>query len=449
MSKNEKNDTKDNKAIDDLKVMGPESGIDLNNAMAQIESAFLMTYMNEPFLGGVGSNTTKRPDPKVATAYVGVDPKTLEIYMGFNPYWMGSLPQEHRMGVIQHEYYHVCLSHLTGRMPANGQHRRLMNIATDLAINCFIGENKLPDFALMPGKAPKYCSDQDLSDLIKSFPKEQEAEFYFDALLKLVEKKQQGKGPGEEFTFELGNEDGEGTLDGHGHWGDVPEELRDVLRDQIEGLIRNSIQRAEEKGQWGNMPSALQEMFKKLLTREVNWRDIVRQFLGIARTMQRMSTIKRLNKKVPYLFPGSKRKNTARFLFAIDQSGSMSDGEVIKGLSEVFSLSQEAEIDTINFDTEVDESSFKTWKRGKQHPWVRTRCGGTDFECVQRYANDPKNRGKWSGIIIYTDGYAAGMGQIVGAKVLWLITEGGTQAPVRPGDLVVQMKANKKSSTNS
>jgi predicted metal-dependent peptidase len=125
----------------------------------------------------------------------------------------------------------------------------------------------------------------------------------------------------------------------------------------------------------------------------------------------------------------------------------MSDQEVQKGIGELFSLSREAEIDSINFDTEVDEASFKTWSKSKKHPWVRTRCGGTDFECVRRFINKPENKKRWTGVVMFTDGYAAGLGQIIGVRVLWLITESGSMDVIRPGDLVVQMKFPKKITT--
>ena len=75
--------------------------------------------------------------------------------------------------------------------------------------------------------------------------------------------------------------------------------------------------------------------------------------------------------------------------------------------------------------------------------WKRTRNGGTDFDCVQRYLNNPKHRGKYSAVIIFTDGYAPKMGAIVGTKVLWVITESGDASNTRPGDLVAKMGPDK------
>jgi predicted metal-dependent peptidase len=156
--------------------------------------------------------------------------------------------------------------------------------------------------------------------------------------------------------------------------------------------------------------------------------------------------MKKLNRKVPYLFPGVKRGTIANFLFAIDQSGSMSNKEVQVGMGELLSLSKEASIDSINFDTEVDLNSLLTWKHGKDHDWVRTRQGGTDVNCVAKYLSKEGVKNKYSGCIIYTDGYTPDLQAIPRVKVLWLITENGTRNPVRPGDLCVQIKHEKKPS---
>jgi predicted metal-dependent peptidase len=129
----------------------------------------------------------------------------------------------------------------------------------------------------------------------------------------------------------------------------------------------------------------------------------------------------------------------------IDQSGSMADEDIALLYSELEGLAKEVSIDTYNFDVTIDKKSHKSWKRGEKLPAIgRTRCGGTDFQCVADFCNDPENRGKWSGVIILTDGYAPKMGGVNGAKVLWVITETGSMDVVRPGDLAVKMKVEKQ-----
>ena len=66
--------------------------------------------------------------------------------------------------------------------------------------------------------------------------------------------------------------------------------------------------------------------------------------------------------------------------------------------------------------------------------------GGTNFDAVAKFVNSPENAGRWSGICILTDGYAPVMGAVRSAKVLWVITPGGTTGITRPGDLIVQLK---------
>ena len=294
---------------------------------------------------------------------------------------------------------------------------------------------------MFPGRAPK-TDDPKLAELIKSFPKLESADWYMARLEEYAEEngKQNGEG---EYTLEIGNEDGE-TLDGHGGWGDVPEELRDIMREQVRGLIEKGAKNAQQRASWGSIPSEIAAQIEALLKNELDWKAILRMFIGRARSMDRQSTMKRINKRLPYMMPGAKRTTVANVLWAIDQSGSVGDDDVQRGLAEAFACSKEASIDIVNFDTEIDMSSFKTVKNGQNFQWKRTRNGGTGFDCVQRYLNSPKNRGKYTAVILFTDGYAPKMGAVVGTKVMWVITEHGDMGSARPGDLVVKMGKESK-----
>ena len=401
----------------------------------EFEKDFLQVYMHEPFLGGISMEISKFPDPDCGTAYVGIKKDTHELIMGYNPYFFRSLSSTEREGVIIHELYHVVLQHLFERNVTDKNYAGAWNIGTDLAINSIIGYLRLPSMALIPGRTPSKMKQQKLIDFIKNAPALQASEFYFEGVKEILDEMEKG---GEE------SGDGLGTLDDHSGWGDLPDNLKDQIKDKVRGMIQNAVNRADSKNSWGTVPSNMQAEIRKNLTHEVNWRAVIKMFFGTARNMLRISTIKKISRKLPGILPGVKRGTTAKFAFFIDQSGSMGDDDVALAFTEVEGASKETEIDVYNFDTEIDESSHKVWKKGRVFPWGRTRCGGTDFNAVARFVNDQRNFGRWSGICILTDGYAPVLGQIRGAKVLWVITPGGTASICRPGDLVVQLRKETK-----
>lgn len=443
-SKQDNSTTSTDKKIGGFKVRH-EPDPSVNPEEYDMNPAIIETMMTEPFLGRFAMEILKKEDWKVETAYVGVSKESRGIVLGYNPDFMRSLSMKHRVGVIKHEYYHVLFSHLTSRSGSDPKRHQLRNIAADLAINsiiCNSDADNLPDFCLMPGRFPKFCKDKELGNLIQSFPKMETLEWYMSKLEEFAEANGQQDGQGN-YVVQIGDGDGSGeTMDSHGQWGDIPEELQDVIREKINEMIGEGMKNVQKSAQWGSVPTEIQGLIEKMLKHEVDWKTVLRMFAGKARSMDRDATVRRINKKAPYKFPGVRRQEVARLLFCVDQSGSMGDDDVSLGLGEAFACSKEGEIDILNFDTEVDEKSFRTVSKGKVFKWERTRCGGTDFNCVMRFVNNPKNRGKWTGVVIVTDGYADNMGQIIGAKVLWLITPTGTKATVRPGDLVAQMKVN-------
>ena len=245
-----------------------------------------------------------------------------------------------------------------------------------------------------------------------------------------------------EYVIGIGGAEGE-SMDGHPGWGDIPNDIREIINEKIKDIISDGVKRAQMKGNWGSVPSSMQAIIQQLLTSEIDWKSILRFFIGRSRSVDRDSTIKRVNKKAPYIFPGVRRKTVAKLAFFIDQSGSMSDEDVQLAMAAAFECSKETEIDVYNFDTTVDESSHQVWKKGKNVEWHRTRCGGTDFDGVRNFVSKSENRGRWTGIAIVTDGYAPKMSQLIGVKIIWLVTPNGTLDYVREGDLVVKMKEEK------
>lgn len=428
MAASSRGTTTDNKQTETDKYWGQPHFEGEHFSDREFESDFLDVFMHEPFLGGISMGITKFPDPACSTAYVGIRSDALDLMFGYNPYFFRFMTSTERKGVICHEIYHVVLQHLFERNVTDRNYAMAWNIGTDLAINSIIGHAKLPSMALIPGRVPSKMKRQDLIDYIKGVQPLQASEFYFEGVKKILDES------------DGGGEDGEVTLDDHSGWGNLPDHLKDQVKDKVRGMIQDAVNRADSRNSWGTVPANMQAEIRKGLMHEVDWRAILRMFFGRTRSMTRLSTIKKFSRKMPGILPGVKRGTMARFAFFIDQSGSMSDDDVALCFAEVEGASREAEIDVYNFDTEVDEDSHKVWKRGRHFPWSRTRMGGTNFDAVANFVNDSKNMGRWSGICILTDGYAPVMGAVRSAKVLWVITPSGTTGITRPGDLIVQLR---------
>lgn len=416
----------------------------------EFDGVFSHLFFNEPFLGSVSLRITKKADFSCPTAYVAVrrNGHSPELVMGFNPIFFRELRKEQKEGVACHEFYHVVFQHLFGRTvhSVDKNIHRLHNYATDMAINSILGKNRLPEFALMPGVTPKDYDgkplDTHVAKAIGDAPLMESSEYYFKLLREAYKKDQeQDKKNGGDGNIEIQIS----TLDDHDQWGDgdgddIPEELRDEISNKIKEAIEKGVMNADRSNQWGSTPHKIQEEIRKLIAREVDWRSVLRNFIGRVRSSERSSTVKKINKKMPYIFPGVKRKTISKFACFVDQSGSMSDDDIIMLFAELESLNREIEIDVYHFDTEIDVENKMVWKKGQAAPKrLRTRCGGTDFNAIANYCNDPRTP-KYDGVVILTDGYADKMGAIRQAKVLWVITETGTMGTVRPGDLAVQMK---------
>ena len=86
----------------------------------------------------------------------------------------------------------------------------------------------------------------------------------------------------------------------------------------------------------------------------------------------RLSSVYRMNRKYAGIHPGHARDYKPTLNCYIDQSGSMSDEDIILCFGELANLSHRVDIVVYHFDTEVDESSKQTWKKGLANPKARS-----------------------------------------------------------------------------
>ena len=392
----------------------------------------LRMMFDEPFFARILRGVNIEFGDDVPTA--GVMVKDADVHMLVNPDFISGLNDNHVKGLLKHECFHLAFEHCTTRKlePHN-----VANIAADLAINSDIPEKELPDGGLVPGKeidpeSPN--ADSPLAKLIALLPKHKSQEWYFTQIMQDEEAKEQAEGDGNGF-------------DDHGGWGEMSDEEKALVKGKMKEVLKEAVKEADRTGKWGSVGSNMRSKLRELVSNEVDWRAILKQFCGMSKRGTRSTTWSNVN--VVHLHPehgpmatGVKRGYTSSIAVYIDQSGSVGNAELEQAFGELRSLAKRTEFTTFHFDTAVDEKSETLWKKNRTPIAGRTRCGGTDFDCVTTHAN--KNRHRFDGYVIITDGEAP-KPKPSKLKRCWLLVP-GTKLLFSPDrlDSVAKMNRTKK-----
>ncbi len=138
--------------------------------------------MREPFFAALSRRIDKIATTAIPTAGVRVNPDSAQFELMYNPEFMGALSDDHKLGILKHEFYHLIFEHVTARKPADGL-KRIDNIAMDLAINCHIA-NELPSEAnpgpVIGGEPMQACIPGEA--MFKDLPPFKSYEWYLEAL---------------------------------------------------------------------------------------------------------------------------------------------------------------------------------------------------------------------------------------------------------------------------
>ena len=334
---------------------------------------------SEPFFAALSRRITKMSTTSIPTAGVCINKDTAQFEMVYNPEFMGSLSNNHLQGVLMHEFYHIIYEHVTGRLPPEGMNI-MWNIATDLAINSHIAD-KLPKEACIPGVGRFEEYESGLS-----------AEQYY-ALLKDDEQFQKQEGEGE------GGEGQPDSLDDHSGWGEADQETKQMAKERLRQAVEDAAKEASNKGSWGSVSSEMRKKIMDMINPKVDWRKVLRYFIKTSQRSNKRSTVRRINKRFPYIHAGKKVSRHAKIAISIDQSGSVSDKMLAAFFAELGALAKYAEFTVIPFDTEVFEQHVYVWKKGQRKTWDRVLSGGTCFDAPTKYVNEKG----FDGHIILTD----------------------------------------------
>ena len=352
-----------------------------NKEPFDLEMQLYSLLRDEPFFSALSRRINKSKTNAIPTAGVRVNPDNGRYEMVYNPEFFEKLTPIQRTGVLKHEFYHLIFEHVTGRLPPEGL-TKMWNIATDLAINShLIGE--LPEGGCIPQQAP-----------FQDYPLNQSAEFYFN-MLKEDEQFQQDPEDGDGDGSGSGDpQDGQGSglpdsLDDHSGWGDdVDQATKEIAEQRLKEDLRQVVDEMNSSGKsWGTIGASIRKQIQDFITPKVDWRKVLRYFIKTSQRANKRSTVKRLNRRFPYIHAGKKVTRRAKIAVSIDQSGSVDDQMLALFFSELSSLAKYATFTIIPFDTEVAEDKVWEWKQGKRHTWERVLTGGTDFNPPTEYVN--------------------------------------------------------------
>ena len=126
---------------------------------------------------------------------------------------------------------------------------------------------------------------------------------------------------------------------------------------------------------------------------------MLRFFVKASQRANKSSTIRRINRRYPYIHPGRKSDRVANIAISVDQSGSVDNAMLALFFAELNKLSEVASFTVVPFDTKVDEKKVYEWRKGESRPVERVLSGGTCFDAPTKYVNARK----FDGHIVLTD----------------------------------------------
>ena len=346
--------------------------------------------------------------------------------------------------LILHECYHKLYRHLTTWHHLYKENPQLANVACDYVINLKIADdNKNDGFATMTGALTVGCYDEQYRGM-------DSAQVY--EMLKQKQQQQQASGDSTTGTGNPGPGTGNGSpsnslpqgFDEH-DWEGAQElsadEQRELARD-IDEAIRQGALIAGKMGTGGDRDLA------ELLEPQVNWREVMRDFIQTTCSGSDYSTWQRPSRRyigMGHYLPSGISEAIGELVIAGDMSGSIGQREISVILTETKEICDTVHPDKVRmlyWDTQVCQD--EEYEQHELDDLVKSTKpmggGGTTVECVPEYITAKGI--KPQAVVVITDGYLGGSWGQWSCPVLWVIIDNKSAKPdvgvavhVKSGDM--------------
>ena len=313
--------------------------------------------------------------------------------------------------LILHESYHKLYRHLTTWRHLYEQDARTANMACDYVINCKIVDDNKDQWALMPE-----CGLLDLK-----YRGWDSAAVFAD----LMQKAEDDDSQGDDSQGDGSQGDGSQGFDDH-DWEGAQEmseaEQRELARD-VDEAVRQGAMVA------GKLGTGVDRDLVELLQPQVDWREVLRDFITSTCAGNDYSTWKRPNRRFVaggYYMPSGISERVDSVGFANDMSGSIGAREQSVILTEGKSAMDIVKPETVHvmyWDTKVTRHEKYTGDEVSKfaESTKPTGGGGTNVECVPAYMAE--HGIKPQAMIVVTDGYLGGTWGEWVCPVLWVIVD--------------------------
>jgi predicted metal-dependent peptidase len=318
--------------------------------------------------------------------------------------------------LILHEVYHKLYRHLTTWQHLYKQDAQLANMACDYVINCKLVDDNADLFATMDGPLKVGCFDT-------KYRGWDSAQVYND-----LKQKQDQQGGGDGVSDDTNTGTGFDVHDWDGAEDMTAEEQRELAR-EIDEAVR---QGALAAGKMGN--GADRDMVE-LLQPQVDWREVLRDFVQTTCQGTDYSTWRRPNRRyigAGVYMPSGISEQIGEIVVAIDTSGSIGARELGAFLAEIKEVADTVHPEAIRilyWDTEVagDERYVGAEADNIIQSTKPAGGGGTDVRCVPQYIQDKQIKAQ--AVIVLTDGYLFGGWGDWHHPVLWTVLDNKNAQP--------------------
>ena len=315
--------------------------------------------------------------------------------------------------LVLHEVYHKLYKHLTTWRHLYDQDAQLANIACDYVINIKIADDNTDGWASMPtgGYLDTKYRGMDSAAVFKDL---------CDNGLPPSAPQGSGDGDGGDGGFDTHDWDGATEL--------TPDEKRELAR-EIDEAIRQGALIAGKVGSGGD------RSLDELLQPQIDWREVLREFVQTTCAGNDYSTWQRPNRRYVssgYYMPSGISEQVGELVIAVDTSGSIGQMELTAFMSEIRSICdtvQPERIRLLYWDTRVcQDEKYDTHELDDLVKTTKPKGGGgTNVECVPAYLTE--HGVKPQAAIILTDGYLGGSWGQWACPVLWCILDNQSAKP--------------------